>query len=107
MQLEFENHITLLPGKHVEGKFLLDNGLYLFIRCNFIGFLTVKTVSQYGDIQSIQAGSSSQIRFEYTAANSRLAVRTGDGLWDEYEISKTDGDALSYFLSNLFEFQLG
>ena len=107
MQPEFENHITLNPGKYVEGKFLLEDGLYLFIRYNFIGFITVKTASERGEFRYIQAGSSSQIRFEYTAANSRLAVRTGDGLWDEYEISKTDGDALSYFLSNLFEFQLG
>ena len=107
MQPEFENHITLNPGKYVEGKFLLEDGLYLFIRYNFIGFITVKTASERGEFRYIQASSSSHVRFEYMNTDSKLNVRTTDGLWDEYEISKTDSAALSFFLSNLFEFQLG
>ena len=110
MQLEFEDRITLVPGKYVEGKFLLKDGHYLSIRCNFIVFITVKIASESGEIQYIQTGSSSQIRFEYMNTGntgSKLQVRTTDGLYDEYEISKTDSAALSFFLSNLFEFQLG
>ena len=110
MQLKFKDHITYISSKYVEGKFLLEDGHYLSIRFNFIGFITVKIASESEEIQYIQTGSSSQIRFEYMNTGntgSKLQVRTTDGLYDEYEISKADSAALSFFLSNLFEFQLG
>ena len=107
MHLEFEDQITLNPGKYVEGKFLLENGFYLHIRYNFTNCLSIKTTSQTGDILYVQTSSASLTRFEYHVKSSHLTARTSDGLYDEYDISKSDGDALAYFLSNLFEFQLG
>ena len=73
----------------------------------FTGFITVKTASERGEFRYIQASSSSHVRFEYMNTGSKLTVRTIDGLYDEFEIDKTDSVALSFFLSNLFEFQLG
>ena len=107
MHLEFEDQITLNPGKYVEGKFLLENGFYLHIRYNFTNCLSIKTTSQTGDILYVQTSSVSLTRFEYHVKSSHLTARTSDGLCDEYDISKSDRDALAYFLSNLFEFQLG
>ena len=106
MQLEFEDQITLIPGKYVEGKFLLENGFYLHIRYTFTNCLTIKTTSQTGDILYVQTGPISLTRFECHVKSSNLTVRTSDGMYDEYDISKSDMAALAYFLSNLFQFQL-
>ncbi len=107
MQLEFEDQITLVKGKYVEGKFFLENGFYLHIRYTFNNCLTIKTTSQTGDILYVQTGPISLTRFEYHVKSSQLTARTSDGMYDGYSINKSDRNALAYFLSNLFEFQLG
>lgn len=106
MQLEFEDQITLVKGKYVEGKFLLEDDSYLHIRYIFTNFLTIKVISKTGDITYVQTCPSSLISFEYYATYPRLVVRTSDGLCDENDINKSDRSALAYFLSNLFQFQL-
>lgn len=104
MHFENKDQPTHIPGKYVEGKFLLLTGFHLVIRYNLSGFLTVKTVSDTGAIQYIQIAPLTSVNsIEYSAETNRLTIRVISGLYDEYELDGSEKETLSQFLSRLFE----